>query len=287
MNPSSLKGRSSSATFTLHWMFRISVFMTWVGHGAFGIITKKGWLPYYAVFGIPESIAWRSMPIVGTMDVMLGVLTLLSPCRAFLLWGVTWCTFTACLRPLAGQGIWETLERAGNYGVPLAFLAMVGLGRSWREWFEPIAPGEPAFLDGLRRVRVATILRFAVGLLLIGHGGYGAFMHKEMLTQMYASAGLGGFPMGAAGLTQVIGWFELALGVTVIAIPLPGLLLFVAAWKVATEMLYPVTGYPFWEFIERGGSYWAPIALYFLLTHPALAPEPRTADLSPVRGQAA
>jgi hypothetical protein len=277
-----MKSRAS-ATYTLHWMFRISVFMTWVGHGAFGIITKKAWLPYYGVFGIPESIAWRSMPIVGTMDVMLGVLTLLSPCRAYLLWGVTWCTFTALLRPLAGQGFWETFERAGNYGVPLAFLAMVGVGRSWREWFEPIVPGEPAILEAVRRIRVTTILRFAVGFLLIGHGGYGAFMHKEMLTQMYASAGLGGFPFGAAGLTQAIGWFELALGVTVIAVPLPGLLLFVAAWKVASEMLYPVTGHPFWEFIERGGSYWAPIALSFLLTRPVTVPEQHPAELASAR----
>ena len=279
--------RPTSLTPTLHWIFRISVFMTWVGHGAFGIITKKAWLPYYGVLGVPEALAWQTMPIVGTMDIMFGISTLLSPCRAVLLYGVVWCAFTAILRPLAGQGVWETLERAGNYGVPLAFLAMAGWGRSWREWFQPIGPREPSFLDAARLVRIAAILRFTIGFLLIGHGGFGAFMHKEMLTQMYTSVGLGSLPIGAAGLTQAIGCFELLLGATVIAAPIPGLLVFIAAWKIATELLYPMTGYPFWEFIERGGSYCAPLALYFLVTRRSSVPELESAKVAPVRGHAA
>jgi hypothetical protein len=265
--------RPTSLTPTLHWIFRISVFMTWVGHGAFGIITKKAWLAYYGVLGVPESLAWRTMPIVGTMDIMLGIFTLLSPCRAVLLYGVVWCFFTALLRPLAGQGVWETLERAGNYGVPLAFLAMVGWGRSWREWFQPISPREPSVLSEATLGRLTMILRLTTGLLLIGHGGFGAFMHKGVLTQMYTSVGLGSLPMGAAGLTEAIGWFELTLGVAVLVRPIARLLLFIVCWKVATEMLYPMTGFPFWEFIERGGSYFAPLALYFLVRRRAGVPE--------------
>jgi len=43
------------------------------------------------------------------------------------------------------------------------------------------------------------------------------------------------------------------------------LLLLVAAWKLATEALFPLTGAPIWEFIERGGSYAAPLALAALM----------------------
>ena len=279
--------RPSTLTPTLHWILRIGVFMCFVGHGAFGIITKSAWLPYYEVFGVPEDLAWRTMPIVGTMDIMIGIFALLSPCRAVLLYGAAWCLFTALLRPLAGQGIWETFERAGNYGVPLAFLALAGWGRSWRGWFEPIGPREPADLDSARLGRVSTILRFTTGLLLIGHGGFGAFMHKDMLTQMYASVGLGSLPFGAAGLTPVIGWLELLLGVAVIAAPIPALLLSIFAWKIATEMLYPLSGYPFWEFIERGGSYAAPLALFFIVKRREAAPGREPASVSPARGHAA
>ncbi len=46
-----------------------------------------------------------------------------------------------------------------------------------------------------------------------------------------------------------------------------GLLLFVFAWKLGTEALRPLAGEPVWEFIERGGSYGAPLALAWLRGH--------------------
>ena len=107
---------------TLRWILRIGVVACFVGHGAFGIITKKAWVPYFAVWGIPESWAWILMPVVGVVDISIGVLTLFRPLPAVLLWMVFWGFQTACLRPLSGEPIWELLERAGNFGVPLALL---------------------------------------------------------------------------------------------------------------------------------------------------------------------
>jgi hypothetical protein len=40
--------------------------------------------------------------------------------------------------------------------------------------------------------------------------------------------------------------------------------LFVFAWKLGTEALRPLAGEPIWEFIERGGSYGAPLALAWI-----------------------
>jgi hypothetical protein len=116
----------------------------------------------------------------------------------------------------------------------------------------------------------------SIALLLIGHAGYGVFMHKEMLAAQYATVGLSGFPGGVGALVPGIGWFEMLLGVVVLIAPLPALLLFIFIWKIATEMLYPVSGAPFWEFIERGGSYGAPLALFLLTT--------RGTALRPVEG---
>ena len=87
----------------LLWLFRISVFMTYVGHGAFGIIGKKAWVPYFGVAGIPEHWAWKLMPIIGTVDILVGTITLLSPRRAVLLYATIWASWTALLRPLAGE----------------------------------------------------------------------------------------------------------------------------------------------------------------------------------------
>ena len=32
----------------LHWVLRISVALCFIGHGTWGIITKAGWLPFFA-----------------------------------------------------------------------------------------------------------------------------------------------------------------------------------------------------------------------------------------------
>lgn len=37
---------------SLHYSLRVASAMRFIGHGAFGIITKKIWLNYFAVFGI-------------------------------------------------------------------------------------------------------------------------------------------------------------------------------------------------------------------------------------------
>jgi hypothetical protein len=100
--------------------------MCFIGHGAFGILTKEAWVPYFAVAGISREWAFTLMPLVGTVDILVGILTLVSPRRAALLYMAGWGLWTATLRPLAGESIWEVLERAGNYGVPLAFLVFCG-----------------------------------------------------------------------------------------------------------------------------------------------------------------
>jgi hypothetical protein len=244
----------------VHWILRVGVAACFIGHGAFGIITKAAWLPYFALLGIPESWAWRLMPMVGTVDVTIGILTLFQPVRAVLLYMAFWGFQTACLRPVAGQGVWELLERAGNYGVPLAFLGLLGWGRSVGEWFST-RPAPP--LTARRGLVIGWILRVSTALLLIGHGGFDFAMHKDW--SAYA-AGIGISPAAVAThpLSAIAGGFEAALGLFVLAWPAPGLLLFVFVWKTATEMFRPLAGEPIWEFIERGGSYAAPFALLWL-----------------------
>ncbi|HEY9229863.1 MAG TPA: hypothetical protein VIP11_24645, partial [Gemmatimonadaceae bacterium] len=60
-------------------MLRIGAFMCFVGHGAFGIMTKEAWVAYFAVAGIGREMALRLMPLVGALDVFMGFLVLLRP----------------------------------------------------------------------------------------------------------------------------------------------------------------------------------------------------------------
>jgi hypothetical protein len=245
---------------TLHWILRIAVAACFIGHGAFGLITKAAWVPYFALFGIPEPWAWRLMPLVGMLDVGLGGLTLVQPIRVVLLYMTLWGWQTACLRPLSGQGVWELFERAGNYGVPLAMLVLLGPGLSLADWFS--RRPAPALTER-RAAALSWILRATTTLLLIGHGGFDVAMGKDW-SGYAAAVGIGPAALAAHPLRPVGGWLEIALGLAVFAWPRPGLLLFVFAWKVGTEALRPLAGEPIWEFIERGGSYGAPLALAWL-----------------------
>jgi hypothetical protein len=160
-----------------------------------------------------------------------------------------------------GEGWWEFLERAGNYGVPLAFLYWSQPGSRLQDWFAAIRP-QP--LMPMQARRLAWILRITTAALLIGHGGFGAFMQKAAWIEYFGAAGITPQMAQGASLIALVGWFEIALGLLVLAKPVPAVLIFVFVWKVGTELLRLLVGEPFWEFIERGGSYAAPLALLYV-----------------------
>jgi hypothetical protein len=121
---------------TLHWLLRVACALEFVGLGAFGIITKAAWVPYYGVVGIPPEGVHKLMPLTGGVDLFLGFLVLLKPVRAALLYVALWGLWTALLRPLSGESLWETLERAPNSLVPAVFLAVRGLPAAGRGWLQ-------------------------------------------------------------------------------------------------------------------------------------------------------
>jgi hypothetical protein len=84
----------------------------------------------------------------------------------------------------------------------------------------------------------------------------------------------------------MVGWAELAVAALVALRPSVPLLFLVAGWKVATEALFLAAGSPVWEFVERAGSYAAPLALAALIaTRGRLVPhvqrQAATADPAP------
>lgn len=247
-------GRTRS---TMHWVLRIGVFTCFLGHGSFAIMAIPEWANFFGVVGIRSGIALQVLPWVGLLDLTVAALALASPRPIVFLWAAAWCLWTASLRPLTGLGMWEFWARGGNYGVPLAFLALIPWPRSFREWVDPIAPG-PVSAERLRLS--GLVLRVAIALALIGHAGLGVFQQKAGLLDMYAKVGLPstieGIPIAA-----VIGWFELTLAAAVLLKPFRTLLVFVCVYKMMMGLLHPVSGALWWEFIERGADYLAPIAL--------------------------
>ncbi|HZE19791.1 MAG TPA: hypothetical protein VE402_06695 [Candidatus Angelobacter sp.] len=251
-------------------MFRIGMLMEFVGHGAAGISLKEGWVKYFMVYGLDRHAALTLMPIVGTIDVSLGILGFVSPRRWALAWCACWGLMTAFLRPLAGETLWEVLDRAGNYGGPLCFLILAGFPRTARGWFEPIKVG-PVSRATLKRI--AVVLQWITALVLIGHGAYNAIVQKKMLLDQYDKLGLTSLPLFGSRFMPWLGYFEMTLGLAIAWKPLRALVFAAFVYKIATELLYPMTGYPLYEFVERGFTYVAPLALFLLLPRLKEPPE--------------
>ena len=219
---------------------------------ALGIITKPIWCNYFAVFGISHDMAYQLMPVLGSFDILLGIVLLVYPVRAIPAWLVFWGIVTALLRPLSGEPFAEFIERAGNFGAPLALL-LSGKARSWFARIRPDGPVDPAVLK-----RVICCLRIVVFLLLLGHGWLNIIEKKGLIGQ-YTSLGIPN--PGNAALT--IGLLEVVAACAVLIRPVGGLVITLFLWKMASELFYP--HYEVFEWIERGGSYGCLLALWLAL----------------------
>jgi uncharacterized membrane protein YphA (DoxX/SURF4 family) len=228
-----------------------------IGHGAFGLIGKQIWLNYFAVFGIGHSLGTQIMPFLGAIDILLGLSILVYPTRAVLAWLVIWGTITALCRPLSGEPFAEFIERAGNFGAPLALLLLCGFGdgtiRSWSGVIQPVTPRPGESPKGF-----IICLRIVVFLLFIGHGWLN-LVEKHAIMGQYTALGFS----NPAGVAHFAGIFEVMAGCMVLIKPVRPLLIAFLIWKMGTELFYP--HWELFEWIERGGSYGAILALWFAL----------------------
>jgi hypothetical protein len=240
----------------IYYILRIAAAMCFIGHGAFGIITKPVWCNYFAVFGIGHNMAYHLMPIVGTIDILMGLSLLVYPIRAVAAWLVVWGLVTASLRPLSGEAFAELIERAGNFGAPLALLILCGTGQGLLSWFKKIEV--PGYDRGSRLRTVQIVLQCVTFLLLAGHGWLNLIDKKGLIAQ-YTSLGF----HNPQQLALIAGLAEIAMALLVLIKPLRPLLLVFIVWKIGTEFFYP--HWELFEWIERGGSYGTLLALWFTL----------------------
>ncbi|MBK0379099.1 hypothetical protein [Mucilaginibacter segetis] len=250
--------RSLTPEQKLHYILRLAIAMCFIGHGAFGIITKQIWCNYFAVFGFDMKTSYILMPWVGVFDIFLGLTMLVYPIRAIAIWLVLWGAVTAFLRPLSGEPFAEFLERGGNFGAPLAFLILSGNTSTLRQLFARVEP--PAKITAKTIEHLTLCLRVVVFSLLVGHGWLNLLSKKSLLAQ-YASLGF----LYPARIAQYIGIIEVAGACIVIMRPFCKLLLVLFIWKVISELFYP--RYEVFEWIERGGSYCSILALWFALQY--------------------
>ncbi len=117
------------------WILRIGVSGAFLGHGVFALMGKQSWIPYITAVGISDAAAQTLLPLIGMLDLVVAVLALLWPLRIVLVWATLWGFLTALIRPIAGDPVWDFVERTANFAAPLALLVVQGFPRSIAEFF--------------------------------------------------------------------------------------------------------------------------------------------------------
>lgn len=276
----------------LHWTLRVTAALCFIGHGTWGLITKAGWLPFFASQGIEPEFAWRLQPLIGAFDILMAIILLWKPNRTILIWMFLWALWTAILRPLAGNlekvlidgewivrlatdsmqvakmQTWEFWERAGNWFPPFLLLLMGGgFAITRKDLFSSYR--EPEIKDSMIDT-LFFLLKTSLALLLIGHAGFGFAVEKKMLIDHWQSIGVNA---DVAFITKV-GYAEFALGVLVFLAPHRPLIFIALGWKLFTEFLYvpadTVVGMGvvnIFEWIERWGDYGVPLCMLYILSY--------------------
>jgi len=120
----------------IEWILRIGLFGEFFGHGIFAWQLKPRFLEMLAAMtGITGNLAATIMRVIGVSDMFVALFALIKPIRAILIFAAVWGFATALARPIAGDPIWDFVERWPNWALPLALLYVRGLPKNWKELF--------------------------------------------------------------------------------------------------------------------------------------------------------
>jgi hypothetical protein len=110
----------------IEWILRIGVAGEFLGHGVLAVLGKPQWVEWtQKLTGLDASTAATFMTVVGVVDITLALLILIKPVKPLVLWMAFWGFWTALVRPLVGEPIWDFIERFANWAAPLALFFLI------------------------------------------------------------------------------------------------------------------------------------------------------------------
>lgn len=118
----------------IEWILRVSVFGEFVGHGVFALQGKQAWIGWIQqLTGADAGLAAQLLFVVGLLDLAVALIVLVRPISFVLLWATFWGFWTALVRPLVGEPIWDFIERWANWGAPLVLYYILKLPKLSKE----------------------------------------------------------------------------------------------------------------------------------------------------------
>lgn len=135
----------------ISWVLRIAVAGEFIGHGIFALGFFPSQIVGKSILFIPQKAQWVGwikdllgvspenavflLTLIGISDLCVALFVLIKPIRLVLLWAAVWGFWTALLRPVVGEPLWDFIERWANWAAPLALLLIIGWPKTFKEWF--------------------------------------------------------------------------------------------------------------------------------------------------------
>lgn len=118
----------------IEWVLRIAIAGEFIGHGAFALQGKKAWIDWiHQLTGAEIGTATILLTLIGLADLLVALIVLVRPVRAVVLWAAIWGFWTALIRPVVGEPVWDFVERWANWGAPLALLFLLGWPKNLKD----------------------------------------------------------------------------------------------------------------------------------------------------------
>lgn len=114
-------------TKLFEFLLRIGVSLTFLGHGILALGINEKWISLITAFGFGNEAARNLLPIIGSMDIFMALVLLFYPIRAIVIWAIIWPFAASVSYLVAGQTVWEFVERTSNWILPLALLLVMGV----------------------------------------------------------------------------------------------------------------------------------------------------------------
>lgn len=115
-------------TKKIEWVLRLAVFGEFLGHGVLALQGKTAWIGWIGqLTGVSTQLATQLLFFIGLIDLLVAVTVLIKPLKPVLIWAAIWGFWTALLRPIVGEAIWDFIERWTNWGAPLALFFLLNV----------------------------------------------------------------------------------------------------------------------------------------------------------------
>lgn len=116
-------------------ILRIAIFTIFFTHGITALTTKT-FTGYLTLIGFSEPFALSVIPLIGLLDIFIGLIILIKPFKIVLIWASTWPLIPAIIELISSNSILDFVGSIPTWSIPLALLYLKGIPKNLKQIFD-------------------------------------------------------------------------------------------------------------------------------------------------------